>query len=166
MFSNKLELSLNCLILGQTLSECFCVDIGENNLSDNEIEVKFSNFEVSHLKEKLFRVPNIKNLIQDKNEMDIYRVDSKKVDDETNNLKGFIKDDIKNKLNGELMTPMLKLTSCFNTEVMDQEGIHIFIVLTPTAGPSRGVAQGPDWVDASSVYEWIQQFTLDRGNRR
>ncbi|PKK61165.1 hypothetical protein RhiirC2_856423 [Rhizophagus irregularis] len=77
---------------------------------------------------------------------------------------------------------------------MDQEGIHIFIVLTPTgkvspnvlpleeeqnidcdltsffsrvkAGPSQGVVQGPDWGDASSVYEWIQQFTLDRGNRR
>ncbi|CAB4440964.1 unnamed protein product [Rhizophagus irregularis] len=69
--------------------------------------------------------------------MDIYRVDSKKVDDETNNLKGFIKDDIKNKLN----------------------------VLNHT-GPPRGIAQGPDWGDASSVYEWIQKFTLDRGNRR
>ncbi|CAB5212849.1 unnamed protein product [Rhizophagus irregularis] len=64
-------------------------------------------------------------------------VDSKKVDDETNNLQGFIKDDIKNKLN----------------------------VLNHT-GPPRGIAQGPDWSDASSVYGWIQKFTLDRGNRR
>ncbi|RGB34274.1 hypothetical protein C1646_815491 [Rhizophagus diaphanus] len=192
--SNKLELSLNCLVLGQTLSECFCVDIGEKNLSDNEIEVKFTNFIVSHLKEKLFRETKIKNLIQDKNQMDIYKGDSKKVNDETNNLKKFIKDDIKNKLNGELLTPMRKLTSCFNTKVMDKEGINIFIVLTPTgkvspnvlpleeeqninfdltsffsrvkAGPSRGVAQGPDWHDASSIYEWIQKFTLNRGNNR
>ncbi|CAB4441041.1 unnamed protein product [Rhizophagus irregularis] len=152
-----MKLSLNCLILGQTLSKCFCVDIGEINLMDNGFEVKFADFKVSHLKEKLFCKPNIKNLIQDKKQMDIYKVDSKKVDDETNNLKGFIKDDIKNKLNGELMTPKLKLTSCFNTEAMDQEGINIFIVLTPT---------GPDWGDASSVYEWIQKFTLDRDNRR
>ncbi|CAB4411785.1 unnamed protein product [Rhizophagus irregularis] len=40
---------------------------------------------------------------------------------------------------------------------MDQEGINIFIVLTPT---------GPDWHSASSIYEWIQQFTLNRGNSR
>ncbi|PKY16030.1 hypothetical protein RhiirB3_467096 [Rhizophagus irregularis] len=98
--------------------------------------------------------------------MDIYKVDSKKVNDEKNNLKGFTKDDIKNKLNGELLTPMLKLTSCFNTEEMDQEGINIFIVLTPTAGPSRGVAQGPNWRNTSSIYEWIQEFTLNRGNSR
>ncbi|PKB97237.1 hypothetical protein RhiirA5_433494 [Rhizophagus irregularis] len=135
-----MELSLNCLILGQTMSECFCVDIGEKNFSDG-FEVKFTDFKVSHLKKKLFCKPSIKNLIQDENEMDIYRVDSKKVDDETNNLQGFIKDDIKNKLNGELMKPKLKLTNCFNTEVMDPEGIHIFIVLNHT-GPPRGIAQG------------------------
>ncbi|POG62894.1 uncharacterized protein OCT59_025295 [Rhizophagus irregularis] len=160
---NKLELSLNCLILGQTLSKCFCVDIGEINLIDNGFEVTFADFKVSHLIDKIFLR---KNLIQDKNEMDIHKVDSKKVNDEKNNLKGFTKDDIKNKLNGELLTPMLKLTSCFNTEEMDQEGINIFIVLTPTAGPSRGVAQGPNWRNTSSIYEWIQEFTLNRGNSR
>ncbi|CAB4430039.1 unnamed protein product [Rhizophagus irregularis] len=48
---------------------------------------------------------------------------------------------------------------------MDPEGIHIFIVLNRT-GPPRGIAQGPDWHDTSSIYEWIQEFTLNRGNSR
>ncbi|PKY61947.1 hypothetical protein RhiirA4_487619, partial [Rhizophagus irregularis] len=99
---------------------------------DNGFEVKFADFKVSHLKEKLFHEADIKNLIQDKKQMDIYKVDSEKVNDEINNLKGFTEDDIKNKLNGELLTPMFKLERCFNTEAMDQEGINIFIVLTPT----------------------------------
>ncbi|CAB4482568.1 unnamed protein product [Rhizophagus irregularis] len=51
---NKMVLSLNCLILGQASDECFAEDIGETYRDDSNVEVEFSNFKVSHFKEKLF----------------------------------------------------------------------------------------------------------------
>ncbi|EXX53390.1 hypothetical protein RirG_244360 [Rhizophagus irregularis DAOM 197198w] len=98
-------LSLNCLILGQTSNKCFTEDIGQTYCVDSKVEVEFSNFKVLHFKEKLIREQIIKDVIQDKNKMDLWKVNSQKVDEEENNLQKFTESDIKDKLGGEEMNP-------------------------------------------------------------
>ncbi|CAG8513707.1 14506_t:CDS:2 [Funneliformis mosseae] len=127
-------LSLNCLILGQASKKGFTEDIGERYTNDDNLEVEFSKFKVSHLIEKLIRRQTIKDINQNSEHIDLWKVDSTKVDEEDVNLEKFTESDIKSKLG---------------------------------AGPSQGVPQGPNWNDASSIYEWIQQqFTLDRKRKR
>ncbi|POG58723.1 hypothetical protein GLOIN_2v1728242, partial [Rhizophagus irregularis DAOM 181602=DAOM 197198] len=67
------------------------------------------------------------------------------------------------------MQPLLFLDEYFNEDSFkdkkSKSAIHIIVQrLTTTTGPSQ---QGPNWNDASSIYEWIQQqFTLDRKRKR
>ena len=129
-------LSLNCLILGQASDNCFTVDIGEKNHDDSDFEVEFSDFKVSHFKEKLFREQIIKDKIRDKNEMNLWKVDSKKTNEEENNLKEFTISDIREKLGGELMNPRFLLGKYFNENSFKDEesksAIHIIVVPIPT----------------------------------
>ncbi|PKC04935.1 hypothetical protein RhiirA5_486787, partial [Rhizophagus irregularis] len=125
-------LSLNCLILGQTSNKCFTEDIGQTYRDDSKVEVEFSNFKVSHFKEKLLREQIIKDVIQDKNKMDLWKVNSQKVDEEENNLQKFTESDIKDKLGGEEMNPRYLFSKYFKVDQMDIQGIHIFVVPTST----------------------------------
>ena len=130
-------LSLNCLILGQASEKSLTKNIGEKYFDDNNVEIKFSEFKVSHFKEMLFREQIIKDLIRDKNKMKLWKVDSKKANEEENNLEEFTENDIKEKLGGELMKPRLPLGKYFNeNSFKDKESksaIHI-IVQIPTNG--------------------------------
>jgi hypothetical protein len=124
-------LSLNCLILNSEKS--LTVDIGENYYTDDNVEIKFPDFKVSHLKEKLFRRQIIKDITRSSEYIDLWKVDSKKVDEEKGNLKEFIVDDIKDKLGGVMMVGQNKLKRYFDKmSEEEQEGIHVFIVSTST----------------------------------
>jgi hypothetical protein len=126
-------LSLNCLILGQPSEKGLTEDIGEIYTNDDNIEVEFSKFKVSHLKEKLFRRQIIKDIAQNSEYIDLWKVDSKKVDEEDVNLEKFTESEIKSKLGGKKMTPRFPLADYFKAdEKIDTRGIHIFVVSTST----------------------------------
>ena len=125
-------LSLNCLILRQASEKSFTENIGKSYFDDSNVEVKFPDFKVSHFKEKLFREQIIKDIIRDKNEMNLWKVNSQKVDDEEKKLKGFTEDDIKDKLEGEKMISRYLFSNYFKVDQMDIQGIHIFVVPTST----------------------------------
>ena len=94
-------LSLNCLILGRASEKSFTEDIGEEYDTDDKVKIKFVDFKVSHLKEKLFRRQIIKDIASSSEYIDLWKVDGKKVDEEENNLKEFTESDIKEKIGGE-----------------------------------------------------------------
>ena len=98
-----MELSLNCLVLGQTSKKSFTENIGERYNDDSGVEIKFSEFTVLNFKEKLFRRNSVKKAVQDPDSMDLWKVDSKKVEEEKNNLKEFTESDINDKLGGVMM---------------------------------------------------------------
>ncbi|PKK55849.1 hypothetical protein RhiirC2_764549, partial [Rhizophagus irregularis] len=102
---NKMILSLNCLIPGQASDKCFAEDIGETYYDDSNIVVEFSDFKVSHFKEKLFRREEVKVKVQNTSKIDLWKVDGKKVDKEENNLIEFNESNIKDKLRGKKMNP-------------------------------------------------------------
>ncbi|PKK58976.1 hypothetical protein RhiirC2_795491 [Rhizophagus irregularis] len=148
-------LSLNCLILGQASERCFTENIGETYKNDSGVAIKFSKFTVSNFTEKLFRRGEVKDIFRNTGEMNLWKVDDKKVEEEENNLKEFTKSDIIEKLRGKEMVARFPLKRYFDVnQEMDIEGIHIFIVPTST---------GPNWNVDSSIYKWIKQFTLNRG---
>ncbi|PKC03234.1 hypothetical protein RhiirA5_424071 [Rhizophagus irregularis] len=148
-------LSLNCLILGQASKRCFTENIGETYKNDSGVAIKFSKFTVSNFTEKLFRRGEVKDIFRNTGEMNLWKVDDKKVEEEENNLKEFTKSDIIEKLRGKEMVARFPLKRYFDVnQEMDIEGIHIFIVPTST---------GPNWNVDSSIYKWIKQFTLNRG---
>ncbi|EXX65503.1 uncharacterized protein OCT59_029085 [Rhizophagus irregularis] len=147
-------LSLNCLILGQASERCFTENIGETYKNDSGVAIKFSKFTVSNFTEKLFHRGEVKDIFRNTGEMNLWKVDDKKVEEE-NNLKEFTKSDIIEKLGGKEMVARFPLKRYFDVnQEMDIEGIHIFIVPTST---------GPNWNVDSSIYKWIKQFTLNRG---
>ena len=123
-------LSLNCLILSSEKS--LTEDIGEDYHTDDNVEIKFPHFKVSHLKEKLFRRQIMKDIARSSEYIDLWKVDSKKVDEEKDNLKEFTVDDIKGKLGGEMMIPRFLLEDYFKAKETDTRDIHVFIVSTST----------------------------------
>ncbi|EXX77845.1 hypothetical protein RirG_020140 [Rhizophagus irregularis DAOM 197198w] len=129
---NKMVLSLNCLILGQASDKSFTQDIGEKYCDDSDVEVEFSDFKVSHFKEKLFHEQIIKNIIQEKNEMELWKVNSQKVVEEENNLKDFTESDIEDKLGGKKMDPRFLLKDYFKAKETNIRDIHVFIVSSST----------------------------------
>jgi hypothetical protein len=81
----------------------------------------------------LFRRQLIKDITQSSENIDLWKVDSKKADEEEKSLKEFIVNDIREKLGGERMIPRHLLTRYFNVnQEMDSEGIHVFVVPIPT----------------------------------
>ena len=127
-------LSLNCLILGQAFEKSLTENIGETYTDDSSVVIKFSKFTVSNFKEKLFRKQKVKDAVQDPDSMDLWKVDSKKVEEEKNNLKEFTESDITKKLGCEVMVAQFLLKRYFDVDQeMDIEGIHIFIVPTIVA---------------------------------
>src|SRR4051812_35345600 len=98
-----MALSLNCLILGQAFGKSLTENIGEKYYDDSDVEIEFSKFTVSNFKEKLFRKKKVKDAVQDPDSMDLWKVDSKKVEEEKNNLKEFTESDIEDKLGGVMM---------------------------------------------------------------
>ncbi|CAB4423715.1 unnamed protein product [Rhizophagus irregularis] len=76
----------------------------------------------------LFRRETIKDIVRNTEEMDLWKVDSKKVDEEENNLKEFTELDVKEKLGGEAMIPRFPLEDYFKANEINARGIHIFIV--------------------------------------
>ena len=126
-----MALSLNCLILSSEKS--LTEDIGEDYYTDDNVEIKFPHFKVSHLKEKLFRRQIMKDIARGSEYIDLWKVDSKKVDEAKDNLKEFTVDDIKDKLGGVMMIGQNKLKSYFDKmSEEEEEDIHIFIVSTST----------------------------------
>ncbi|GBB92697.1 hypothetical protein RclHR1_20430004 [Rhizophagus clarus] len=78
--------------------------------------------------------------------------------------------DIKQKLHGKEMEPEELFKDYFEDELNNQKfilsNIHV-IAIIPTTGPSQqGIPLGPNWNDPSSIYGWIQQFSLNRNRIR
>jgi hypothetical protein len=121
------------LILGQAFEKSLTENIGETYTDDSSVVIEFSKFTVSNFKEKLFRRGEVKDIVRNTGEMDLWKVDSKKVKEENNNLKEFTVDDIKDKLGGVMMIGQNKLKSYFDKiSEEEEEGIHVFIVSTST----------------------------------
>ncbi|GBC07962.1 hypothetical protein RclHR1_07810004 [Rhizophagus clarus] len=138
-------LSLNCLILGQAFEKSLTENIGEIYKDDDGIVIKFSKFTISNFKEKLFCREEVKVIFQNTGEMDLWKVDGKKVEEEKDNLKEFTVDDIKDKLGGVMMAGRNKLKSYFGKiSEEEEEDIHVFIVSTPTGPSQQGVPRVED----------------------
>ncbi|PKC14449.1 hypothetical protein RhiirA5_453509 [Rhizophagus irregularis] len=118
-------------------------EIIDKKISLEEIEVGQLARLISHVGK--FRDSDVLNL---------WKVD---VDDSKLNSNS-TEEDIKN-LGGEIMKRQSKFIKYFQDgyKPKEEENINIVAVIATT---------GPDWHDASSIYEWIQQFTLNRGNSR
>ena len=115
-------------------------------------------------------------LLEGTTNIDHWKVDGKKVDEEENNLKEFTEDDIKDRLGGQKMNLRFLLKDYFDAVNLNLRDIHVFIVSTSTGKclptfylsnkkyPLTNLiyllALEPNWNDASSIYNWIQQFTL------
>ena len=125
-------LSLNWLILGQASEKSLTENIGETYKDNNNVGINFSDFKVSHFKEMLFRRDEVKDIVRNTGEMDLWKVDGKKVDEEENNLKEFTESDIKDKLGGEKMIPRFMLEDYFKANKTNIRDIHVFIVSTTT----------------------------------
>ncbi|RGB40666.1 hypothetical protein C1646_752992 [Rhizophagus diaphanus] len=135
---NKMMLSLNCLILGQASEKSFTENIGETYKNDS-----------------------------DTGEMNLWKVDNKKVEEEENNLKEFTKSDIIEKLGGKEMVARFPLKRYFDVnQEMDIEEVSLAwndVKEIYNKSLTYYWFLGPNWNDASSIYKWIQQFTLNRG---
>ncbi|PKY22153.1 hypothetical protein RhiirB3_435988 [Rhizophagus irregularis] len=148
-------LSLNCLILGQASKRCFTENIGETYKNDSGVAIKFSKFTVSNFTEKLFRRGEVKDIFRNTGEMNLWKVDDKKVEEEENNLKEFTKSDIIEKLRGKEMVARFPLKRYFDVnQEMDIEGIHIFIVPTSTVTKQN--------IDLDLIGMSILPFTMDK----
>src|ERR1043165_4391866 len=101
-----MALSLNCLVLGQTSDDIFTKYIGEESKIDG-VQVKFDQLTVTGFKKLLFHEEQLKGIIN----MDLFKVDSKKVEEEKNNLKEFTESDVTKKLGGVMMLGQNKLKS-------------------------------------------------------
>src|SRR5581483_8824759 len=124
-----MELSLNCLVLGQTSDVIFTKYIGKESGIDG-VQVKFDQLTVAGFKKLLLHEEQLKGITN----MDLFKVDSKKVKEEKNNLKEFTESDITKKLGCEVMVAQFLLKRYFDVDQeMDIEGIHIFIVPTIVA---------------------------------
>ncbi|PKY51957.1 hypothetical protein RhiirA4_548918 [Rhizophagus irregularis] len=149
-------LSLNCLILGQASEKFFTENIGERYSDDNNVEIKFSEFKVSHFKEMLFRRGKVKDVIRNTGEMDLWKIDSMKVNEEEDNLKEFTESDIREKLGGELMNPQSSLSEYFNENSFKDEGsksaVHIIVqlVLWETNMPNEPKAKFTNLIPAEA----------------
>ncbi|GBC22226.1 uncharacterized protein OCT59_024085 [Rhizophagus irregularis] len=149
-------LSLNCLILGQASEKSFTENIGERYSDDNNVEIKFSEFKVSHFKEMLFRRGEVKDVVRNTGEMDLWKIDSMKVNEEEDNLKEFTESDIREKLGGELMNPQSSLSEYFNENSFKDEGsksaVHIIVqlVLWETNTPNEPKAKFTNLIPAEA----------------
>ncbi|GBC05179.1 hypothetical protein RclHR1_06080008 [Rhizophagus clarus] len=133
-------LSLNCLILGRASEKSFIEDIGEEYDTDDKVKIKFVDFKVSHLKEKLFRRQIIKDITSSSEYIDLWKVDGKKVNEEENNLKEFTESDIKEKLGGVKMISRFPLEDYFKAKETNIRDIHVFIVSTTTVKDAIDIA--------------------------
>jgi hypothetical protein len=118
-----MELSLNCLILGQNTSEIFNLSVGKIS-TINDVNIEFEDLTVANFKDNLFS----RKELQGTTEMNIWKVEL-----EYNEIKNFSTEDgIKNHVNSVKMddNPMLKLKSYYDNEdkVPKDECLHIFIV--------------------------------------
>ncbi|RGB25857.1 hypothetical protein C1646_771176 [Rhizophagus diaphanus] len=149
-------LSLNCLILGQASEKSFTENIGERYSDYNNVEIKFSEFKVSHFKEMLFRRGEVKDVVRNTGEMDLWKIDSMKVNEEEDNLKEFTENDIREKLGGELMNPQSSLSEYFNENSFKDEGsksaVHIIVqlVLWETNMPNEPKAKFTNLIPAEA----------------
>ncbi|RGB24548.1 hypothetical protein C1646_804242 [Rhizophagus diaphanus] len=96
--------SLNCLLLGEEFNNSFSVNIGATT---ENYEVNYDDIKVSHIKSLVFdrKSYKLKSLnINNSDSLELWKVDSKKIENNENKLEGFsTKDDIKNYLGGEYM---------------------------------------------------------------
>ncbi|RHZ82216.1 hypothetical protein Glove_110g19 [Diversispora epigaea] len=147
--------SYNCLRLDNRY--VFQVEVYEKE-NDN---TKF--FEIGD-KKYLFetvRVGQLTKLIshegkfKDSDILNLWKINAKKYD--LNPV--YTEDDIE-ELGGKIMESEQNFVNYFpNVPDAKDVNIHIVAVITSTTA-------GPNWNDASSIYEWIQQFTLNRGRNR
>ncbi|PKY50556.1 hypothetical protein RhiirA4_467091 [Rhizophagus irregularis] len=122
--------SLNCLLLGEEFNNSFSVNIGAT--SEN-----YDDIEVSHIKSLVFdrKSYKLKSLnINNSDSLELWKVDSKKVENNENKLEGFsTKDDIKNYLGGEYMESRHFISRYFiKKKVIDREAIHIIVQVPAT----------------------------------
>jgi hypothetical protein len=118
-----MELSLNCLILGQNTSKIFNLPIGKIS-TINDVNIEFEDLTVANFKDNLFSRKELQGIT----EMNIWKVEL-----EYNDIKNFSTEDgIKNHVYSKKMddNPMLKLKSYYDNEdkVPKDECLHIFIV--------------------------------------
>ncbi|CAB4408036.1 unnamed protein product [Rhizophagus irregularis] len=120
------------------------------NFSKLLIKISLEEIEVGQLARLISHVGKFR----DSDVLNLWKVD---VDDSKLNSNS-TEEDIKN-LGGEIMKRQSKFIKYFQDgyKPKEEENINIIAVIATT---------GPDWHDASSIYEWIQQFTLNRGNSR
>ncbi|GES79728.1 hypothetical protein GLOIN_2v583658 [Rhizophagus clarus] len=135
-------------------------------------QITLANFKVSHPKEHICNIYDIKKVDQRKVKLWKVNVGTEKI--KNNNIS--TGDDITHKLEGRKMEEYELFNAHFKVELADHSkiemgNIHIIAIIPTIAvsitGPSQqGVPLGPNWNDPSSIYGWIQQFTLNRNRIR
>src|SRR5438034_8985110 len=112
-----MAVSLNCLILGQASEDIFNVIIDD--------KYSFSELTVSYLKELLFRTKKIKNVVQDSDNMKLWKVELNLKD--LNKI--YTKDDIENL--GTWMKPMDGLDQYFDQNDKQPKKKFLHIIIQP-----------------------------------
>jgi hypothetical protein len=115
------------LVLGRTSDNVITKYIGEESEIDG-VQVEFDQLTVAGFKKLLLH----EELLGGITNMDLWKVDGKKVNEEENNLNEFTESDIKEKLGGEKMIPRFPLEDYFKSKEIDIRDIHVFIVSTST----------------------------------
>ncbi|CAI2173965.1 17237_t:CDS:2 [Funneliformis geosporum] len=151
----EMDISFNCYILTPSSdddSETFPVDIYRDNknkryFQSNKAKITLANFKVSHLKEHICNIYDIKKV--DQRKVKFWRVNVKAERIENNNIS--TKDEIVHKLEGQKMRDNDLFNEYFKVELANQivmENIHIItiiptIVIPATVSPSQqGISQG------------------------
>ncbi|RGB39741.1 hypothetical protein C1646_754098 [Rhizophagus diaphanus] len=121
--------------------------------------IKYEDIKVSHVKSLIL---SEKNISYSPDNLNLWKVDRDSVEKNDALLETFsTKDDIKEKLGGDLMQPRLHLDEYFNKnsfkDKKSKTAIHIIVqLLTAVSNPFR---------DSNSILKWIQEYSPVTGRQ-
>src|SRR6266498_2965601 len=141
-----MDISFNCyiLILSRDDSETFSVDIYKDNknrryFQSDKAKITLANFKVSHLKEHICNIYDIKKVDQRKVKLWKVNVEAERI--ENNNIS--TEDDIVHKLEGQKMRDNDLFNEYFKVELADHNkivmgNIHIITIIPTIVTPATG----------------------------
>lgn len=121
----KLEMSLNCLFLGDTFNDIFKVNVGDKFRDDNNVEIKINDFTITDLK---LLIQCTKKNLNSSGSMSLLKVDLK----DGIKLKYVSEEEhIKGNLGGRKMEPMTKFRAKSNfPQDYKPSDNHVHVVVT------------------------------------
>ncbi|GBC46902.2 hypothetical protein GLOIN_2v1668084 [Rhizophagus irregularis DAOM 181602=DAOM 197198] len=157
----KMIFPLNCLFLGDAPARAIQVKISDTIIVDN-CTTKYEDITVSDVKSLIL---SKKGISYSPDNLNLWKVDRDSVIKNIKLLGTFsTENDIKEKLGGELMEPLLSLDEYFNKDSFkdkkSKSAIHIIVQrLTTTTAVSNPFS------DSNSILKWIQEYSPVTGRQ-